>query len=81
MATLADKLPEALGRLVVDHTGLKRIYSFELRFAPIQPDVSGNDDGASIFHALQEQLGLKLETTRVPVEVTAIDRAEKPSAN
>ena len=81
MATLAENLTEALGSPVVDHTGLKGIYAFELGFAPIQPDPSANDSAPSIFMALQEQMGLKLQTTRTQVEVTVIDRAEKPSAN
>jgi uncharacterized protein (TIGR03435 family) len=81
MATLAEKLTEALGRPVVDHTALRGIYAFELGFAPIQPDPSASESGTAIFVALQEQMGLKLETTRPQVEVTVIDRAERPSAN
>ena len=81
MAALVDKLGEMLECPVVDRTGLQGIYSFDLAFAPIQPDPSGNDSGPSIFSALQEQMGLKLEKTKAPVEVTVIDRAEKPSAN
>jgi uncharacterized protein (TIGR03435 family) len=81
MAALVDKLGEMLECPVVDRTGLQGIYAFDLAFAPIQPDPSGNDSGPSIFSALQEQMGLKLEKTKAPVEVTVIDRAEKPSAN
>jgi uncharacterized protein (TIGR03435 family) len=81
MPTLAEKLTEALGRPVVDHTGLKGIYPFDLAFAPIQPDPSASDSGPSIFVALQEQMGLKLKTTRAQMEVTVIDHAERPSAN
>jgi uncharacterized protein (TIGR03435 family) len=62
---------------VSDHTGLKGTYDFTLDW--------GQDDsvpGPSLFTAVQEQLGLKLESKTVPLEVLVVDHAEKvPSAN
>ena len=81
------------GRPVLDRTGLTKTYNFTLDFAP---EVGGGkaggpaektevsaapQDGPSIFTALQEQLGLKLEATRAPVEVFVIDRVERPTEN
>jgi uncharacterized protein (TIGR03435 family) len=73
----------------VDRTGLTGEFDFELQFSA--PPTTGSvdtgipvaplDDAASIFTALQEQLGLKLESTRGPVEVMVIDSAERPAGN
>jgi uncharacterized protein (TIGR03435 family) len=66
-----------VGRPVLDRTGLKGEFDFKLDYAiNDDPDV-----GASIFTAIQEQLGLKLESTKGPVEMLIIEHAEKPSAN
>jgi uncharacterized protein (TIGR03435 family) len=77
MSVLARRLSQQLREPVSDHTGLKGIYDFTLDW--------GQDDsvpGASLFTAVQEQLGLKLETKRVPLEVLVVDHAEKvPTAN
>jgi bla regulator protein BlaR1 len=87
MPMLAGSLTRVLQRQVVDETGLKGAYSFRLKFLPDQvgprPDDGGapDNDGASIFTVLQEQLGLNLRAGRGPVEVFVIDSAEKPSAN
>ncbi|HEV2688630.1 MAG TPA: TIGR03435 family protein [Bryobacteraceae bacterium] len=73
-----------IGKLVVDKTGLTGGFSFELDWArerlesrPEQPA----EDHPSIFTALQEQLGLKLESAKVPISAIVIDRAEKPVGN
>lgn len=81
IAELAENLANTLQRPVVDKTGIEGLYQIKLSFAPVQPDP--NDDGSrpALPAALQEQLGLKLESARVPVDVIVIDRAEKPSAN
>lgn len=86
MAALANALRTYVGREVVDRTGLSGEYDFDLQFAP--PPTTGQtdtgipvaplDDAASVFTALQEQLGLKLESTRGPVELMVIDSAERP---
>jgi uncharacterized protein (TIGR03435 family) len=69
------------GRLVVDKTDLKDFFDFRLRFVP--EELSGNPDASSptIFTALQEQLGLKLESAKGNVEVLVIDSVEKPTEN
>jgi len=80
-------LGERSGRVVADRTGLTGSWQFELRFAPEQggqrsPDaeVSASDSNAPTFvTALQEQLGLKLEPVKAPVDVLVIDHVEPPT--
>jgi uncharacterized protein (TIGR03435 family) len=93
MAQLAKTLSRTyismLGRNVIDGTGLTGGFDIDLTWAK---DSAGSGSGAidstppdlaspSIFTALQEQLGLKLESTKGPVEVLVIDHIEKPSGN
>ena len=66
-----------IGRPVLDETSLKGIYALTLEYA----EMPGADDRPDIFTAVQEQLGLKLEPRREPVEVLVIDHVEKPDAN
>jgi uncharacterized protein (TIGR03435 family) len=62
-------------RIVVDRTGLTGVWDFDLKWSP--PDTPNPDpDRPSIFTALEEQLGLRLEATTGPVEVLVIDRVE-----
>ena len=78
MAELGDSLSRHLGRAVVDQTGLTGAFDFTLDYAADDADTSR----PSIFTALQEQLGLRLEATKGPVEVLVIDRAERvPTEN
>jgi len=76
-----------LGRQVIDKTGLTGEYDFVLKWLLSTNEMrptSGSDGGTggpSIFNALQDQLGLKLQPDRGPVEVIVIDRVEKPSGN
>jgi uncharacterized protein (TIGR03435 family) len=89
LAGLAGMLSGALDRPVVDKTGLAGPYSFTLKWAPDPgqappPGGSGSateDSGPSLFTALEEQLGLKLESAKGPVESLVIDQIERPSAN
>jgi uncharacterized protein (TIGR03435 family) len=90
VSILVAQLSQQLGRSVIDKTGLAGQYDFELKWTPeIGQSQSGPTDavpapdltGASLFTAIQEQLGLKLESTKGPVEVLVIDSAEKPSEN
>ena len=96
MSALARMLTDQLGRTVVDKTGLPGNYDFTLQWTPDEsegaslrgPDTgpqgsapSADSSGPSLFTALQEQLGLKLESQKGPVETYVIDHAEKPSEN
>jgi uncharacterized protein (TIGR03435 family) len=79
-------LGDQLGRGVIDKTNLKGLFDIRLDFAPAgSPDataaVAPDPAGPYLFDAIQDQLGLKLESTRSLVEVLVIDRAEKPSEN
>jgi uncharacterized protein (TIGR03435 family) len=77
MAQVANILIGQAGRMLVDRTNLPGNWQFVLRFSP---DISGADPSLpSLFTALQEQLGLKLESTKAPIEVTVIDAAEHPT--
>ncbi len=83
MAELSGQLGSYLGKQVIDQTGLTGPYEIDLHFAPVEQDVNpnSNETAPSIFTALQEQAGLRLEATKGPVEVLVIDHADKPSAN
>lgn len=79
-----------LGRPITDKTGLTGFFEIKLQWAPdvgqgdgpLQPLPSPVDpSGPSLFTAIQEQLGLRLESTKGPVEVIVIDSVQKPSEN
>ena len=72
--------PELGSRKIIDRTGLKGQYDFTLKWAS-QRDPSEEAAGPSLFSALQDQLGLKLESTNAPVDVLVIDSIEKPTPN
>jgi len=82
---LAGTLSRQLNMPVEDATGLKGVFNFslsyaEMRAAPKPGEV--DSDAPSLFTAVQEQLGLKLEARKTPVEILVIDHAEKvPSGN
>jgi uncharacterized protein (TIGR03435 family) len=76
-ARLAEFLSKQLGSHVVDKTGLAGNYDFTLRWAPEEHP----EAGPSIFTAVQEQLGLRLESAKRPVECLVIDHVERPSPN
>jgi uncharacterized protein (TIGR03435 family) len=92
MPYLTRYLSQILRRPVLDKTGLTGAYDFTLEFVPdtAQAPVSRTSDdntlptdpgGASIFTAVQQQLGLKLDPGRGPVETLVIDHVERPSGN
>jgi uncharacterized protein (TIGR03435 family) len=80
MSSFATTLARTLGRPVVDKTALPGAFDIDLEYAP---GLSSSEDasGPSIFTALQEQLGLRLESQKGPVEILIIDLIDKPSGN
>lgn len=79
-AIIAEQLSQITGRVVVDKTRLPDRYDLKLEWTP--DDAPDTDNSApSLFTALQEQLGLKLEPAKEPVPVLLIDYIELPSAN
>ena len=97
LSWFASMLSPRLDRLIIDRTNLAGRFDIRLQWAPspaedlfgvpaeiidmngvaVRPDPSG----PSIFSAIQEQLGLKLESAKAPVEVLVIEHVEKPTAN
>jgi uncharacterized protein (TIGR03435 family) len=87
----ARTLSGLVGRAVEDHTGLTGEFDMSLEYTPdvTQPgpqasaDVTSPDssEAPSVFTALQEQLGLKLESRTGPVDILVIDHIEQPSEN
>jgi len=77
---IAQELSKIAGRVVVDKTGLDGRYDLKLEWTP--DDVVPSDtDPPTLFTAIQEQLGLKLEPAKEPVPVLIIDHIEPPSPN
>ena len=76
LSLFANGLSLNLGRAVVDRTGLTGNWAFELTYAP---ELSPDSDAPSLFTAIQEELGLKLESTKGPVEVLVIDSVQRPT--
>jgi uncharacterized protein (TIGR03435 family) len=81
MEQLSRQLAGTSGRYVMDRTGLTGLYAFTLDWWPADRTPPADSDIPSMFDALQEQLGLKLEPARGPIEKLVIDRAQKPSEN
>ncbi len=94
MPRLLPPLSDVLGRVVVDKTGFTGIFDGRLEFAPdetvadatagnraAQPAQAADSAKPSIFTALQEQLGLKVESAKGPVDVLVVDHVERPTAN
>jgi len=83
MRTLAQQVGRytGTGRPVFDATNLTGQFEWELKWTPDLPDGSTPTDAVSIFTALQEQLGIKLEPARGPVDVLIIDGVAPPSEN
>ncbi len=78
---LALQLSVTAGRPVLDKTGLAGMYTYTLNWFPENRILEPHGDIPSMFAAVQEQLGLKLESSKAAVDMLVIDRAEKPSEN
>lgn len=78
MAMFAIRLAQHLSRPVLDESGIAGSFDFRVEYAA---DETQSDAAASLFRAIQDQLSLKLEARKGPVEVLVIDHAEKPSEN
>jgi uncharacterized protein (TIGR03435 family) len=84
MTQLAAELPSATeGRYVVDRTGLSGTFDVNLTWNAdaLSPTTTSAESAASIFAAIQEQLGLRLVSITTPIEVIVIDRADRPASN
>jgi uncharacterized protein (TIGR03435 family) len=97
MPKLVEFLSDEVGRTVLDKTGLTGMFDIQLEFVPGKAPASGipvapagdrgtsaasaSFSGPSIFTALQEQLGLRLESAKGPMEFLIVDHVERPSAN
>lgn len=83
IGALAGFLSSGLDRPVVDRTGLTGRFDVDFKAAPPQLAAAGrgSSDLPSVFTAVQEQLGLKLEPTTAPIPVLVVDRIEMPSEN
>jgi uncharacterized protein (TIGR03435 family) len=83
MDRLADFLPIGVDRPVINRTGLEGLYKINLSFSRqgANPDNLPPEAGPEVMTALPEQLGLRLESAKAPVEMVVIDHIEKPDAN
>jgi uncharacterized protein (TIGR03435 family) len=82
LENLAFSLSGRLSRTVVDKTGLTGKYDLLLTWSPDDGSAAGSDSSApSLFTALQEQLGLKLQPAKGPVQTLVVDHIEMPSEN
>ena len=89
LARLTQMLSQFTQRIVIDRTGLEGNFDIDLTFTPERmpqgppppgaPPLNIDPNGPSLFTALQEQLGLKLESEKAPVEVLVIDHVERPT--
>ena len=89
-ASIGDFIGElqriVMNRPIVDETGLTGVYNIQIAFTREEPDALGMTElpdtaAPNLLVALQEQLGLKLQGTKTPVDVLVIDHAEPPAAN
>lgn len=80
-AQLTSPLSRIVDRPVVDKTGVSTAFDLKLEWAPLRAQSNPDNNLPSIFTAVQEQLGLKLESAKEPVPMLVIEHAEKPSAN
>ena len=81
MGTISQVLTPQTGRPVIDRTGLTGMYNVLLKWRPsLSPDAPPGD-AVSIFTAVQEQLGLRLESGTAPLDVVVVERIKRPTEN
>jgi uncharacterized protein (TIGR03435 family) len=80
-AQLTETLAAELGTLVLDKTGMAGKYYFGFKFLSVGNSPADDVEGSTIFTALQDELGLRLEKQKGPVEILVVDHFEKPSEN
>ena len=92
MSQIADLLSRQVGTKVIDNTGLTGRYDVSLKWTADEsqpsafangkrPDSPAPFSGSALVTAIQEQLGLKLEPVKAPVDVLVVDHVERPEAN
>ena len=80
LSSFAKSLSGPAGRYVFDATGLTDRFDLDLKWTPDpEPGAATQSDGVSLFTAIQEQLGLRLEPRQAPVDVFVIESAERPA--
>jgi uncharacterized protein (TIGR03435 family) len=83
VSMLASNLTFQVERNVIDKTGLTGRYDINLKWTPAEQEgkTENSADAPDLFTALQEQLGLKLEPSKGPVDTLVVDHVEMPTAN
>jgi uncharacterized protein (TIGR03435 family) len=89
LSLLLEAMAWLLGRPVIDKTGLTGLYDYKLEWTPDQIQLASDENNArpadenvpSLTSALQEQMGLRLQSQKGPVETITVDHAEKPTEN
>ena len=83
LARVAERLIDYLGRPVIDRTGLSGNFDVDVTYTPDNPavDASNAPNAPSLMTALREQLGLRIEPSKAPVEVLIIDSVRQPTEN
>ena len=83
----ADELKYMMQRMVVDKTGIKGLYDIRIEWTPEHfgpepgTEVSPDEANGTLFTAIQEQIGLKLQSEKAPVETLVVDRVSRPTEN
>ncbi len=90
VSAIINLVSSRLGKPIQDKTGLTGLYNWDLKWAPDESEVLMDGSparsdpanrGPSLLTAVQEQLGLRLESSKVPIEILYIDHAERPVPN
>jgi uncharacterized protein (TIGR03435 family) len=81
MPVFALDILSAVDRPIMDQTGLKGRYDFQLKWLTDDSHSTDPDAPPGLFTAIQEQIGLKLEPVKAPADVLVVDQVERPGAN